>query len=97
MSVLEPIATGCEEWAPADFEIIAPDPIESLAIRLRDKMEHLDPTETGDLAWAALLDRDREFYRLCVLDLIESVEAVDAILRQSSHNRRIDRSPEEGE
>ena len=42
-------------------------------------MEHLDPSETGDLDWLALTDRDREFYRLCVLDLIGSVEAINAI------------------
>jgi hypothetical protein len=66
-------------------------------MRLRDKMEHLDPTETGDLGWLELTDRDREFYRLCVLDLIASAEAVDAILRQPSDYSRIDRRIEEGE
>jgi hypothetical protein len=86
--------TESEAGAP---EIIAPDPIESLAIRLRDKMEHLDPSETGYLDWLALPARAREFYRICVLDLIGSVEAIDAIRSQSSHNRRIDGCSEECE
>ena len=42
--------------------------IERLACRLHWKMEHLDPTEDGD--WACLSDRNREFYRLCVEDLL---------------------------
>ena len=42
--------------------------VERLANRLHDKMEHLDPTEDGE--WACLPDRKREFYRLCVEDLL---------------------------
>lgn len=42
--------------------------LDALAERLHAKMEHLDPTEDED--WGALPDARREFYRLCVTDVI---------------------------
>ena len=43
--------------------------VELAAKRLHAKMEHLDPC--GD-EWEQLSDSDREFYRLCVRDLVDS-------------------------
>jgi hypothetical protein len=78
-------------------DVIPYDPVEVLAAHLRDKMEHLDPTETGDLDWWSLSERDRNFYKMCVQDLIESPEALDAIRRHNSHHHRIDRHGEKSE
>ena len=62
---------------------------EQLARILREKMEHLDPTFSGELARENLSDRDREFYRHCVVELIHS-ELVHACLSQLSNYDRID-------
>lgn len=47
--------------------------IERLAKRLREKMEHLDPTDTGELTWEALREPDRAFYRLCVEAVLQDM------------------------
>lgn len=46
---------------------------EVLARRLFWKMELLDPTDSGD--WGSLTDYEKDFYRLCVADLLLGVEA----------------------
>jgi len=43
--------------------------IEALARRLHWKMEHLDPTDEDD--WEKLSDRQREFYRISIVSLLE--------------------------
>ena len=43
--------------------------IERLAVRLHDRMEHLDPTLNAS-AWNNLSDHEKEFYRLCIEDLL---------------------------
>jgi hypothetical protein len=69
--------------------------IERLAQSLREKMEHLDPTETGDLSWEELRERDREFYRSCIEDvLLRHRELVNTYFRQLSHDDSVDGSPE---
>ncbi len=42
--------------------------IECLARRLHWKMEHLDPTE--DEEWDRLTERQKEFHRLCIREVI---------------------------
>lgn len=49
--------------------------IERLAIRLHDRMEHLDPTLNGS-KWGDLSDHEREFYRLCIEDLLMDEELI---------------------
>jgi hypothetical protein len=39
-------------------------------------MQHLDPSAEYDVEWAALTDRQRDFYRLCVKTLLFEKEAV---------------------
>jgi hypothetical protein len=65
---------------------------EQLARILREKMEHLDPTFSGELVWEDLPDRDREFYRHCVAYLMLHSEVVHACLSQLSHGD----NPEDG-
>jgi len=43
--------------------------IQLLGKRLHNRMEHLDPS-LGDDGWEALSEREREFYRLCVEDML---------------------------
>lgn len=67
-------------------EIMAPlSALEQLACVLREKMEHLDPTETGDLDWENMRERDRQFYILCVKNIMLHAELVLACLRELSN------------
>jgi hypothetical protein len=79
-------------------EILAPvSAIEQIACILREKMEHLDPTETGDLDWEDLRERDRQFYILCIKYLMSHSELVHACLRELSDHDSENRSIEIGE
>jgi len=79
-------------------EILAPlSATEQLARILRDKMEHLDPTETGDLDWEDLRERDRQFYMICVKELMLCENLVHACLRELSDNDGENGSVEIGE
>ena len=54
---------------PADRPTLAANPgspMEELAQVLRRKMEHLDPSLDHDTDWAALPERKKEFFRLCI-------------------------------
>lgn len=50
--------------------------IERLAERLHRKMEHLDPGP-AEVTWAALSEYEREFYRICVSDLLSEATCPD--------------------
>ena len=50
----------------------------SLARRLHWKMEHLDPTDRP--GWAALTERERDFYRLCVEAILDEKRLCQAAL-----------------
>jgi hypothetical protein len=74
-----------------DSDVLPPEnSIEQMARILREKMEHLDPTETGDLAWEELREWDREFYRLCIEEIMLRVELVQSCLRELADRDRID-------
>jgi hypothetical protein len=51
-------------------EVLPPDRIERLARVLFEKMEHLDPSEQGDVGWEALSPFEREFYQVCVAAIL---------------------------
>lgn len=68
-----------------------PEPSEYLARALRDEMEHLDPTETGDISWERLDARDREFYVSCVERMfLRHSKIILACLRKFTDNGGID-------
>lgn len=50
---------------------------EKLAIVLFEKMEHLDPTDDGDLGWHGLTDHQRDFY----ITLIQRLLCEGGLLR----------------
>jgi hypothetical protein len=45
-----------------------------LSRRLHWKMEHLDPTGEGE--WEVLTDRKKDFYRLCVIAILDDADSV---------------------
>jgi hypothetical protein len=51
----------------------------SLARRLHEKMEQLEPTEDDD--WENLSERQREFYRLCVESIFDERELSRSALK----------------
>ena len=48
--------------------------VETLAKRLHQTMERLDPSEQED--WSGLRELEREFYRSCVRDLLLEEKAI---------------------
>lgn len=54
--------------------------LETLAKKLHDKMEHLEPTDRPD--WAHMDNHEREFYRLCIEWLVLEPEVILAALRE---------------
>lgn len=54
--------------------------LETLAERLRSKMEHCDPTDDGEKEWADLTDRQRELYRICIRSVLTERAALHALL-----------------
>ena len=65
-----------EASTPASF---SEDAIEHLAKILHRKTEHLDPTEDAD--WAAMSERKKEFFRLCVKAVLREKEAIQQAMR----------------
>lgn len=59
-------ANDSDDRPALDFERA----IEELAEALHAKMERLDPTLDPD--WSEMTDHQREFYRLCVIDLLDN-------------------------
>ena len=49
--------------------------VEKLAEVLRWKLEHLDPTEDGDVAWKSLTEHHRDLYRTVIRRLACENEA----------------------
>jgi hypothetical protein len=49
-----------------------------LARRLHWKMEHLDPSENRD--WDELSERKRDFFRLCVIAILDDADSVKRAL-----------------
>ena len=43
--------------------------LERLATILRDRMEHLDPTKDWEVPWCDLTEHQREFYRMCIMEI----------------------------
>ncbi len=66
---------GREAIGPAGNDLSSEGAIEYLARRLHWKMEHLDPSEDAD--WGGLSERQKEFYRLCVREVIRDGSMVD--------------------
>jgi hypothetical protein len=60
----------------------APNPVlvEKLAERLHWKMEYLDPGSDEE-TWSSLSEHAREFYRICVRDLLREPASVDIARR----------------
>lgn len=56
------------------IEILPPDRVDNLARVLFEKMEHLDPSETGDIGWEAQDEYERQFYRSCVGVILAELE-----------------------
>jgi hypothetical protein len=52
-------------------EIVCETPLNRVARCLYETMEHLDPSPGDLLEWAALSDRDREFYQLTARRLLQ--------------------------
>jgi hypothetical protein len=59
------------ERIPNSLAISRERAIDALAARLYWKMEKLDPALPDVPIWDGLTERQREFYRLCVSDLLE--------------------------
>lgn len=77
----------------SEIEILPADaPLERAARLLREKMEHLDPTERGGAEWHAFSDWEKDYYRVCVEDILTRVELVHACLIQLANDHGIDRS-----
>ena len=72
-------------------------PLSRAARRLRDTMEHLDPSERGALAWEDLEERERSFYRSCIEDMVLRIELLDACFIQLSHDNGVNRRSDLGE
>jgi hypothetical protein len=53
-----------------EIEILPPDNLDRLARALFEKMEHLDPSEQGDVGWEGLSMFEREFYQACVAAIL---------------------------
>jgi hypothetical protein len=45
---------------------------------LYEKMDHLDPSDT-ERPWETLKDREREFYRLCVIEIFNHDDLCRAV------------------
>lgn len=59
-----------------------------LAERLYLKMEHLDPTGAAD--WGLLTERERDFYRLCVVSLFQDAENARCVFSGCVDNNTVD-------
>lgn len=62
-----------------------PDRVDNLARALFEKMEHLDPSEAGDIGWEDQDEYERQFYRACVGVILAELEFTgdDVIDRRS--------------
>ncbi len=66
-------------------EILGPESaLEQASKILRAKMEHLDPTELGELDWEELTDWHKDYWRFCVEDLLERSDLIKSCLRELS-------------
>jgi hypothetical protein len=63
--------------------------IDRLAHRLREKLEHLDPSLDA-VEWESLSERQRDFYRLCIEDVLLDIEAVNAATQSAETTDRDD-------
>jgi hypothetical protein len=59
----------------------ADEVIEKLTRRLHHGMEHLDPTE--DPEWDFQTDHQKEFYRLCIMDLLVERDLIESAIARS--------------
>ena len=65
-----------------DGETMADEAIERLAERLHATMEHLEPTT--DPEWGLLTERQKDFYRLCVRDILKTAKLLRVDLNSRS-------------
>jgi len=71
-------------------EVIAPEPpLEQMARLLREKIEHLEPTDAHEVEWDELSEWDKDFYRFCVEDLMSRTKLVNACLIQLAYDSGI--------